>query len=418
MDKRRPLDGRVSHPLVLVLVSFVLCLVGAQGTPAAAQERFRPADSAVLLHASGLTQGERQASLRTLDRAWRAQPQDLNRALAYARAVFNLGLKEGDMRWFGSAKAALAPWWQATDLPPEAHFLRGLVKQGFHDFDGGLKDFERAIVLEPRRAEFWSWRFALRLLQADMAGARQDTEEIAKLFGPDEADIYRAILAYRTGQPLAAIKTLRRVIQSPGHQDASSQDWLGFHLGEAHRVAGQPEQAVAVWGERLKASGQSHLIRLSLADLLNQQGRHLLAKNVAMHRPDMGSLTDALLVQALLASRGLKDGDESRLARLMDARLKAQALRQESLIERPKLIYQITYGQDLAAGLALSIENWRLQKEPLDAILFVQAALALGQARAAEPVVEWAEQTGYTDPQLSALMQQLKAHASWTGRRS
>jgi len=63
-------------------------------------------------------------------------------------------------------------------------------------------------------------------------------------------------------------------------------------------------------------------------------------------------------MQALLASRGTKSVDEARLADLIDARLRMQALRQESLIERPKLIYQISYGKDLASGLALSIEHW------------------------------------------------------------
>jgi hypothetical protein len=47
----------------------------------------------------------------------------------------------------------------------------------------------------------------------------------------------------------------------------------------------------------------------------------------------------------------------------------------------------------------------------------VQAALALGQALAAEPVVSWAEKTGYTDPQLTLLLAQLKAHPSWKGGR-
>ena len=105
------------------------------------------------------------------------------------------------------------------------------------------------------------------------------------------------------------------------------------------------------------------------------------------------------------------------MAKQLEARLQSQALRQEALIERPKIIYQIAYGRDLKAGLALSIDNWQLQKEPPDAVLFVQAALALGQARAAEPVVSWAEKTGYTDPQLSPLLAQLKAHPSWTGGR-
>jgi tetratricopeptide (TPR) repeat protein len=299
-----------------------------------------------------------------------------------------------------------------------------LVKQGFHDFQDGLQDINRAIALEPGRAEFWSWRFALHLLLADMAAAQKDIDEMGRLFGAEEAQIYRAVLFYRTGQPVPAVSLLSQAIRSANYQDASSQDWIGFHLGEAHRVAGQPDRALAVWGQRLKASPQSHLIRLSLADLLNQQGQYRQAKNVATSTADSTSaltraatMTDALLMQAVLACRGLKDPEEARLASQLEARLRSQTLRQEALIERPKLIYQIAYGRDLKAGLALSIDNWQLQKEPPDALLFVQAALALGQARAAEPVVNWVEKTGYTDPELTQMLAQLKSHPSWTGGR-
>lgn len=392
-------------------------------SPVAAQERFKPAASAVVLSASVHAAKGRPDSLRALDQAWRAQPQNLPTALAYARAVFTLGLTEGDLRWYGSAKAALKPWWTVADLPAEAYFLRGLVKQGFHDFQDGLQDINRAIALEPARAEFWSWRFALHLLLADMSAAQKDIEEMSRLLGAEEAQVYRAVLLYRTGQPLPAVDMLSRALRSASYQDAASQDWLGFHLGEAQRVAGQPAKALAVWSQRLKASPQSHLIRLSLADLLNQQGQYREAKTIAMaatssNAPNSpATLTDALLMQAVLASRGLKDPDEGRLASQLEARLQSQALRQEALIERPKLIYQIAYGRDLKAGLALSIDNWQLQKEPPDALLFVQAALALGQARAAEPVVKWAEKTGYTDPQLTPMLAQLQSHPSWTGGR-
>lgn len=393
-------------------------------SPVVAQERFKPAASAVVLSASVHAAKGRPDSLRALDQAWRAQPQNLPTALAYARAVFTLGLTEGDLRWYGSAKAALKPWWTVADLPAEANFLRGLVKQGFHDFQEGLQDINRGIALEPARAEFWSWRFALHLLLADMTAAQKDIEEMGRLLGAEEADVYRAVLLYRTGQPLAAVAMLSRALRSASYQDPSSQDWLGFHLGEAQRVAGQPARALDVWSQRLKASPQSHLIRLSLADLLNQQGQYREAKTIAMAATSGGNapnspatLTDALLMQAVLASRGLKDPDEGRLASQLEARLQSQALRQEALIERPKLIYQIAYGRDLKAGLALSIDNWQLQKEPPDALLFVQAALALGQARAAEPVVKWAEKTGYTDPQLTPMLAQLQSHPSWTGGR-
>ncbi len=132
----------------------------------------------------------------------------------------------------------------------------------------------------------------------------------------------------------------------------------------------------------MKASPQSHLIRLSLADLLNQQGQYRQAKNTAMAMVTTSSgngngpnstatMTDALLMQAVLASRGLKDPDENRLTSQLQARLESQVLRQEALIERPKLTYQIAYGHDVKAGLALFVDNWQLQKEPPDALLFV-----------------------------------------------
>lgn len=423
MDKTHHHCSDAFRPISVAVATALLGLVMAM-SPVAAQERFRPSEAAVVLSASVHAASGRQNALRALDKAWRAQPQSLPPALAYARAVFTLGLIEGDLRWYGSAKAALTPWWTVAELPAEAYFLRGLVKQGFHDFQDGLQDINRAIALEPARAEFWSWRFALHLLLADMAAAQKDIEEIGRLFGEEEAKVYRAVLLYRTGQPLPAVALLSQAIGSVNYQDASSQDWLGFHLGEAHRVAGQPAKALAVWGQRLKASPQSHLIRLSLADLHNQQGQYRQAQTIAMASDRSGnaqnntaSMTDALLMQAVLASRGLKDPDESRLASQLEARLQSQALRQEALIERPKLIYQIAYGRDLKAGLALSIDNWQLQKEPPDAVLFVQAALELGQARAAEPVVSWAEKTGYADPQLTPMLAQLKSHPSWTGGR-
>ena len=58
-------------------------------SPVAAQERYRPSEVAVVLSASVHAASGRQNSLRALDKAWRAQPQNLPAALAYARAVFH-----------------------------------------------------------------------------------------------------------------------------------------------------------------------------------------------------------------------------------------------------------------------------------------------------------------------------------------
>ena len=48
-------------------------------------------------------------------------------------------------------------------------------------------------------------------------------------------------------------------------------------------------------------------------------------------------------------------------------------------------------------------------------MLFAQAALALDQPRAAEPVLTWAKATGYTEPALAKLIGQIQTHPRWAG---
>jgi tetratricopeptide (TPR) repeat protein len=244
----------------------------------------------------------------------------------------------------------------------------------------------------------------LNLLQSDLKAAEQDCQQIERYFGRQEALLHRAVLQYRTGQSELAIRTFNEILQNAAFAKQTDLEWVNFQLGEAYRVAGQNVLALSVWKKQLTLTPQSHLIRLSLAELLNQQGMFAEAQKVST----IDTPSDALLVQSLLASRGLKDRNEVKLDKLIAARLATQALRNESLIERPKLIYLIDYGKDPVAGLKLSIDNWQLQQEPRDAVLFVKAALLTQQASSAQPVLAWAEKTKYTDPQLAALLLQLK----------
>jgi tetratricopeptide (TPR) repeat protein len=386
--------------------------------PALSQERFIPSMSEVVVNESIHSVGVRTGELRLLERAWQASPNNLDASLSYARAVFIIGLQEADLRWFGSAKAALLPWWKSSDLPAEGFFVRGLVKQGFHEFDEGLKDINLAIQKDPNKPEFWSWRFSLHLLRSDINGARQDMLGITQLFGVKEANIYSAILSYRTGQAEKAIELLKAAIKDSNYQDSFSQDWLNFHLGEAYRLVGNSEQAINVWEKQLRKNPKSHLIRLSLSELYNYKGMYQKVLKVSGLGAESYLITDALLVQALLASKALKDPIESKLVTQIEARLKSQAMREEIIIERPKLIYFIRYGKNPESGLTLSIDNWKLQNELPDAVLFIEAALLVNKPMAAKPVIDWVNKTGIKDQELAALIVKLKAHPLWNGSRS
>ena len=58
-------------------------------------------------------------------------------------------------------------------------------------------------------------------------------------------------------------------------------------------------------------------------------------------------------------------------------------------------------------ALRLALSNWRVQREPRDARAVLEAALALKDAAAAKPVLDWMAQTGIEDWYLRKLAAQL-----------
>lgn len=371
---------------------------------ACAQARFAPPPDAVVLPRSAQA-GHDVQSLRAAATAWRQNPRDEATALAYAREAFVLGLTEGDLRWYGAARTALEPWWSAERLSAPLHFMRALVRQGFHDFTGALTDLDASIALDPARAEAWSWRFALHLLTTRLDRARADCAGIAQRFGADEGAACGATLQVRTGRAAAAVPVFERLAALPAYQGPLAQDWLRYHQGEALRVAGQPARAITVWQAHLQARPRAHLVRVSLAELLNAQGQHAEALRLSLHD---AVPADALLVQAVLAARALNDPQAAALDARALQRLQAQDARGEALIERPQMQYWIRSGRDVARGLDLAARNWAEQQEPADAVLLAEAALARNEPGRAAPVLDWLAVTGYTDPALDPLVQQLR----------
>ena len=102
-----------------------------------AQTRFQPNDSAVLFRLD--SQFNKTDDLQQALRVWQANPQDIASATSAAKTAFLAASRHGDLRWLGTAKAMLDPWWAELDLPSDTLFVRALVRQGMHDFGGRSK---------------------------------------------------------------------------------------------------------------------------------------------------------------------------------------------------------------------------------------------------------------------------------------
>src|SRR5262245_36958592 len=81
------------------------------------------------------------------------QPDNLPLALTLARGYADLGRSTGDPRYLGYAQAALAPWWNLVQAPPEAMVLRAFLLQTTHQFAAALADLAKVLHIDPRNAE-------------------------------------------------------------------------------------------------------------------------------------------------------------------------------------------------------------------------------------------------------------------------
>ncbi len=151
-----------------------LCLLA--GIAHAQSAPFTPADDATVL--------ERQtAPKRTVDglRALRAQqrtlaedPNNLELAIAFARAAITLGRAEADPRYFGYAESGLRPWLDQTAPPPAALLLRATLRQQRHDFAGAVRDLDALIAADAGNAQAHLTRALVLMVQGRPGDALRD----------------------------------------------------------------------------------------------------------------------------------------------------------------------------------------------------------------------------------------------------
>jgi hypothetical protein len=119
--------------------------------------------------------------------------------------------------------------------------------------------------------------------------------------------------------------------------------------------------------------------------------------------------SDTLLLRLALAARQLKLAEGEKYARTLGERFADAALRGEKLHLQEEARYLLELKGDARAALAAASENYRTQREPRDALIFIEAALAASDPAAAVPALQWLESSGFESARLRAAALKLKA---------
>ncbi len=376
------------------------CVLSPLLFPAARAEPFVPADDAVVLERLPAAKDPRIAELRRLHAGLSRQPDNLNLAVAVARRDVAAARAQFDPRFNGYGEAALAPWWDLPDPPAPVRLLRATIRQSNHDFTAALADLDALIDAHPHDAQALLTRAVVRQVQGDLTAAARDCAAVVDAGSPLAGTIC-ALGARALGSDAA---DARRDLADLDHTAGATMQpglrvWSLTILAEMAARAGDGPEADRRFRAALEVDPQDGYLLGAYADFLLDQDR---PREVVTLLADSARI-DPLLLRLALAERrlGLSQTD-AHVADLAE-RFAASTARGETVHRREQARFTLDLLDQPQAALGLAIANWSVQREPADARLLLECAIAAKQPQSAAAVRAWLAATGIADARLRRL---------------
>ncbi len=387
-----------------VLRALAVAALGA----AAHAAPFLPADEGAVLERLPVRPGDPiSRELRRLRADLAADPQDLDVALQLAQRYFELAGAEGDPRYVGYAEAALKPWWSLEDPPLEARVMRAILNQYSHNFSAAMRDLDVAVRADSRNALAWSWRAAIHMVQADYAAARTDCEALRGIENELGVVGCMAYVDSTTGRAANAHRALSEALARVARASADEKVWALTRLAEMSLRQGDTKRAEGHFRAALGLRVRDQFLLAAWADFLLDQNRP--AEVVTLLKDWIRS--DILLLRLALAEKAMGAAAADEHIQALTARFDAAALRGDKLHQQEEARFNLYLLGQKQKALALALENWKLQREPRDARILLEAALAMNDPAAAKDALAWLNRSGHEDPGIRRTAEKLKALA-------
>jgi len=369
----------------------------AAGTCVAAP--FVPADPKEVLETLPVASADRfSRELRQLRLELASDPRNLELATRAARGYIQRARAEADPRYLGYAQAALAPWWDAG-APASVLVLRATIRQSLHDFPNALADLSAALKVEPRNAQGWLTRATIQQVRGAFGEAMESCRPLERLAGELVATACWAGGASMSGQAEASYERLRDALARQRGASPGVRQWVLTSLAEMAGRQGKSRLAEAHFKQALAAAEPDAYLKGAYADFLLDEGRD--AEVAALLKSEIHA--DGLLLRLALAEAELKQPRAREHVEALEARFYASRLRGDSLHRREEARFTLHLLKRPHAALRLAQENWAVHREPWDARIYLEAALAARQPDAARPVLDWLDENRVEDVRLASL---------------
>ncbi|MBK8534396.1 MAG: hypothetical protein IPL59_04260 [Candidatus Competibacteraceae bacterium] len=293
-----------------------------------------------------------------------------------------------------------------TDFtPPEVLLLRAVLRQNRHDFAGALTDLQQVLVVRPRHAQAWLTQAVIQQVQGEPAAALRSCLALRRLARSLLSNACLSGALGRGGQIEFAYASLQRALETPAEADAEERLYALTVLAELAEQRGDVSAAEQHFRAALNLGRRSVYLLGAYADFLLDQNHPAAVRDLLRDE----QRADNLLLRLALAERRLADPAWQRHAEVLEARFAAARQRGDGVHIASEARLRLDLRQQPQEALVLAQRNWaQQQREPQDARLLLEAALAAGQPAAAREVLDWISRVKLEDQRLVDLSQRLR----------
>lgn len=383
---------RSARPPIVVALLLMALVSGVCATPRT------PVNEAEVLERLPLRPADSTArALAALRASARQAPTNAQAVVPLAQRYFDLAAARGDPRYLGYAEAVLQPLYAAPTA--EVLLVRGQLRQYRHDFDGALDDFAAALAISPDLASAHAWRAAIYLVRMDNTAARKECTALQNLRRSALVSACLGLAQAYSGQLASAYATLAQALNSA--TDPDNRLWLLTRAAEVAAWQGQMSTAEKHYRDALALSRDDVYLLAAWADFLLDAER---PGEVVTWLADW-SASDSLLLRLTEAETALKLPLAPRHQQAMADRFAAAQARGDTTHRAEEARFQLRLRGDVAQALRLARANYQVQREPRDARVLLEAAIAARDSAAAQDVRDWLRTSGFEDKRLRQLGQ-------------
>ena len=330
-------------------------------------------------------------------------PRDLSSALPLANAYLDYARSTGDARYLGRAMAVIEPWMGATPVPIPVLLVHAILLQSRHAFQASRTELSAIVAHDPRNTQAWLTLASVAMVLGDYAAANRDCVQLAEVGGDLLGVLCTAQLRSLNGRSGQAYALLRLIEDSGPNVPVAIKSYVEGLLADTAVRLGRSAAADQHFKAALQWTPGDNFLLADYADFLLDENR---PREVETLLADY-TQSDTSFLRLVFAEAAVHDPRAARDITEMKARFAAMDRRGSRVYEREQAMFVLRIEHDPARALHLAEENWTVQRAPQDMRIYLEATLAAGEPRAAEPVLELLARSHLEDPVIAPLSRQI-----------